>query len=133
MSGRERPDGINPELWAWHLGALDGDPAVCGTSQPSRPGYPCIWNTNAHAEHRDVHGRTWPTRQAEKPLHVAHRPADAAQVLLAMNLRLQDLILDRTHPWVVDGQPTHWQAVQHLDGVVVRLTAYIGPADEPTV
>lgn len=135
MNDRERPEGINAEAWAWHLGALDGDPAVCGAPQPGRPGYPCSWNTNAHAEHRDIHGRTWAAvteAQPDEPLYVADRNADAAQVLLAMAQHLQAVILDRAHPWIVDGRPQNWLATQTLNGLVIRLSAYIGPADEPT-
>ncbi|WP_031071395.1 DUF6907 domain-containing protein [Streptomyces sp. NRRL S-118] len=60
-------EGVSAEAWAWHQGALEGDPAVCGARQPGRPGFPCIWNRGMHEEHWDVLGRTW----ADEPLYVA--------------------------------------------------------------
>lgn len=62
MSDGNGPDPfehIDPETLAWHQGALEGDPAVCGAPQPGHPGFPCVWNTNTHPEHRDVFDRTW--------------------------------------------------------------------------
>ncbi|MCX4573101.1 hypothetical protein OHB41_07860 [Streptomyces sp. NBC_01571] len=54
---RERP--VDPEVLAWHQGAIEGDPAVCGAPQPDQPAFPCIWNRSAHVDHRDLLGRTW--------------------------------------------------------------------------
>ncbi|TGB09791.1 hypothetical protein [Streptomyces sp. MZ04] len=68
--GHDPLSGIDPELRAWHQGALEGDPAVCGAPQPGHPGFPCIWNTNPHPEHRDVFGRTW-TQDRGEPVYVA--------------------------------------------------------------
>lgn len=60
---RERP--VDPEVLAWHQGAIEGDPAVCGVPQPDQPAFPCIWNRSGHVEHRDLLGRTW--RGGERP------------------------------------------------------------------
>lgn len=72
MNGDGGPDpleGVDPEVLAWHWGALANDPAVCCTPQPGRDGYPCIQNKAMHFEHRDVLGRTWPVN--EPALYVA--------------------------------------------------------------
>ncbi|WP_406345515.1 DUF6907 domain-containing protein [Streptomyces sp. NBC_00648] len=61
----ESLDGIDPELLAWHQGALEGDPAVCGAEQPGRRNFPCINNRAHHPEHRDVLGRTWPLHEEQ--------------------------------------------------------------------
>jgi hypothetical protein len=60
---RERP--VDPEVLAWHQGAIEGDPAVCGVPQPDQPAFPCIWNRSGHVDHRDLLGRTW--RGGERP------------------------------------------------------------------
>ncbi|MEV5940325.1 hypothetical protein [Streptomyces sp. NPDC051994] len=67
--GRDPLDGVDPELLAWHWGALANDPAVCRTPQPGRDGFPCIQSKAYHFEHQDVMGRTWPLR--EERLYVA--------------------------------------------------------------
>lgn len=67
--GQDPLKGVDPEVLAWHWGALADDPAVCCTPQPGVPGYPCILNRAYHPEHRDVLGRTWPVR--EETLYVA--------------------------------------------------------------
>lgn len=67
--GTDPLEGIDPEVLAWHWGALADDPAVCCAPQPGRDGYPCILNRAYHFEHRDVLGRTWPLR--DEPVYVA--------------------------------------------------------------
>lgn len=67
--GRDPLEGVDPEVLAWHWGALAGDPAVCCEPQPGLDGYPCIQNRAYHPEHRDVLGRTWPV--FEERLYVA--------------------------------------------------------------
>ncbi|MFI6468749.1 DUF6907 domain-containing protein [Streptomyces sp. NPDC050516] len=66
--GNDPLEGVDPEVLAWHWGALANDPAVCCEPQPGQDGYPCILNRAYHFEHRDVLGRTWPR---EEPLYVA--------------------------------------------------------------
>ncbi|MFE3522252.1 DUF6907 domain-containing protein [Streptomyces sp. NPDC059161] len=61
--GRDPLKGVDPELLAWHWGALADDPAVCGTPQPGEPEYPCIHSRGFHSEHRDVLGRAWPLHE----------------------------------------------------------------------
>ncbi|MET7746317.1 hypothetical protein [Streptomyces sp. NPDC005385] len=61
----ERARPVDPEVLAWHQGAIEGDPAVCGVPQPDQPAFPCIWNRGLHEEHRDLLGRTW--RGGERP------------------------------------------------------------------
>lgn len=61
--GRDPLEGVDPEVLAWHWGALANDPAVCCVPQPGQDGYPCILNRAFHPEHRDVLGRTWPVRE----------------------------------------------------------------------
>ncbi|MFJ8309790.1 MULTISPECIES: DUF6907 domain-containing protein [unclassified Streptomyces] len=56
---RDPLEGVDPEVLAWHWGALADDPAVCCAPQPGQDGYPCILNRAYHPEHRDVLGRTW--------------------------------------------------------------------------
>ncbi|MEU0038471.1 hypothetical protein [Streptomyces sp. NPDC006333] len=58
VPGEDRA-AVDSEVLAWHQGAIEGDPAVCGTPQPGRPAFPCIWNRSGHVEHRDLLGRTW--------------------------------------------------------------------------
>ncbi|WP_406507618.1 DUF6907 domain-containing protein [Streptomyces sp. NBC_00212] len=67
--GRDPLEGVDPEVLAWHWGALANDPAVCCVPQPGQDGYPCILNRAFHPEHRDVLGRTWPVR--DEALYVA--------------------------------------------------------------
>lgn len=67
LAEAQQPAGqpVDPEVLAWHQGAIEGDPAVCGIPQPDQPAFPCIWNRSGHAEHRDLLGRTW--KGGERP------------------------------------------------------------------